>query len=145
MIHALLRDIRATLRSLAKEPGFTFTAVVTTGLGIGATTLIFSVVYGVLLKPLPYRDPGRLVSVWNHLVEERQFLPAVHAGDFRDYQAMSETFQEFAAATVPSVVGLEGVLTGDGPPLSVDLLPVTMEFTSLRPGAQQARCLSRLR
>ena len=90
-MHALFQDVRATLRSLAREPGFTFTAVVTTGLGIGATTLIFSVVYGVLFKPLPYQDPEKLVSVWNHLVEERQLPPAVHAGDFRDYQAMSET------------------------------------------------------
>ena len=131
MPRALIQDIWTTLRSFRKAPAFVAIAVLTIGLGIGATTLVFSVVHGVLLEPLPYQDADRIVNVWNHLVEERQNLPVVHPADFRDYQAMSESFDELAAASGSGQVGLTGVLTGDGPPARIDLSPVTHNFFSL--------------
>ena len=131
MPRALLFDIWTSLRSFRKTPGFVFVAVLTLGLGIGATTLVFSVVHGVLLEPLPYQDADRIVNVWNHLVEERQNLPVVHPEDFRDYQAMSESFEELAAASGSGQVGMSGVLTGDGPPLQIDLSPITHNFFTL--------------
>ena len=63
MLDSLARDVRYAARSFARHRGFTTTAILTIALGIGATTAIFSIVYGVLLRPLPFPEPGRLVMV----------------------------------------------------------------------------------
>jgi predicted permease len=66
-VHSILQDIRYGLRQLRKSPSFTLTAILTLAFGIGATTALFSVVDGVLLKPLAYRDSGRLVVIWERV------------------------------------------------------------------------------
>jgi putative ABC transport system permease protein len=73
---SLLRDARFALRLLRRTPGFTAVAVLTLALGIGATTAIFSVVYGLFFAPLPYVKPDRLVMVWEQVNGERRSPPA---------------------------------------------------------------------
>ena len=94
------RDLRYAWRALGASPGWTAVAVATLALGIGATTTIFTVVNGVLLRPLPYTDPGRLTMIWNDFGVGAQSLPAVSPLDFRDYQTRARSFEGFAAASV---------------------------------------------
>jgi len=104
-MNGLLQDVRYALRQLRKSPGFTFVAVVTLALGIGATTAIFSVIYGVLLRPLPYADPNRIMAIfevtikgtWNRLADP----------NFDDFRDLNHTVEEMAkySAYIASVSG----------------------------------------
>ena len=108
-METLWQDLRHAFRALRKSPGFTAVAVLTLGLGIGANTAIFSVVESVLLKPLPYRDPGSLVQVWNTYLPQ---FPQVQlsSGDFLDFSRQSTSFSQMAAyVDVPRGCNLTGV------------------------------------
>ncbi|HET9741174.1 MAG TPA: ABC transporter permease [Terriglobales bacterium] len=89
----LRQDLRYTLRTLAKAPGFTAVAVLTLALGIGANTAIFSVLNGVVLSPLPYQQPDRLVVVWGNIGH----IIAVSNPNFRDWRRTAASFQSMAA------------------------------------------------
>jgi putative ABC transport system permease protein len=93
----LLQDLRYAVRMLAKSPGFTTAAVLTIALGIGANTAIFSMVYGVLLRPLPFDDPGRLVAIWESKPEAGQPRQRVSPPAFLDWRAQNQTFEEMSA------------------------------------------------
>jgi putative ABC transport system permease protein len=127
----LTRDLRHAWRGLWRTPAFTLAAVLTLGLGIGATTTIFTVVNGVLLRPLPYEDSGRLANIWVDLGQGAQSLPAVAPADFRDYQRRSRSFAGLAAGTGAEEIDLRGNLTGEGAPERVGLSPVTANFFPL--------------
>jgi len=95
------QDVRYGARMLVKGPGFTAIAVLTLALGIGANTAIFSIVNGVLLKPLPYPEPQKLLTVWGRftgigLPDDRN---AISAPEFRDIQEFNHSFSEVAAMT----------------------------------------------
>ena len=66
-MQTILKDIRLVLRQLGKSPGFTLTVVLTLALGIGATTAVFSLVEGILLRPFPFPNPERLVILGDHI------------------------------------------------------------------------------
>ncbi len=88
------QDVKFGVRTLAKGPGFVLVAVLTLALGIGANTAIFSVVNGVLLRPLPYPEPGRLVSVYTILPDQPRFSTSI--ADFKDFMDRSSVFSSAA-------------------------------------------------
>lgn len=96
LVDAVSQDVRYGFRLLRKSPGFAAAAILTVALGIGATTAVFSVVYGVVLQPLPYPEPDRLVQLWSKLPRlglDRAFVaPAV----YRDWRDQSQVFEELA-------------------------------------------------
>lgn len=98
IIEAFVEDIRYGLRQLRRNPGFTAVAVLTLALGIGANTAVFSVVNSVLLKPLPYHDPDRLVSIWQ-TYQGYTNVP-VSTPNVESWRAQNHVFEEIAAYRV---------------------------------------------
>ena len=121
---ALLRDIRFGLRSLLKRPGFTLIAVIALALGIGANTAIFSLVNAVLVQPLPFDQPDRLVWMWGN-IRQGGNRASVSPLDFLDYRQQNTTFEEFAASfSFPINVNL----TGNGEPERLSTAGVTGNY-----------------
>ena len=107
----LFQDLRFAIRQMAKKPGFTAVVVLTMALGIGANAAIFSVLDAVLLRPLPYSQPERLIKVWSRFTGIG--LPndqnAVSAPEFRDYQQLNHSFSDLAAISTGSFnLGVKG-------------------------------------
>jgi len=106
----LWHELRYAVRALQKSPGFTAVAVLTLALGIGANTAIFSVVQGVLLRPLPYTHPENLVQIWNTY----SLLPAfpqveLSPGDFQDFRRSAKSFSQIAAyVSIPQGFNMTG-------------------------------------
>jgi hypothetical protein len=107
----ILGDLRYAARSLAKTPGLALTAVAALALGIGANTAIFSVVDAVLLRPMPYDKPDRLLMVWQN--DTNRSLPRewVSPANFLDWKKETLTFESLAAFRDRSFD-----LTGSGEP-----------------------------
>src|SRR5437016_4357139 len=93
----LFKDIRFGVRSLLKRPGFTATAVITLALGIGANTAIFSVVNTLLLRPLPFKEPARLVQVWEANYKRGRNKMEASYPNFADWRDQNQVFEQIAA------------------------------------------------
>jgi putative ABC transport system permease protein len=125
-VSRLTQDLKFVLRHLLKSPGFTCVAVLIMALGIGANTAIFSVVRAVLLEPLPFQDPDRLVQLW-HVPPQSSFPGmtqfAVSAANFLDWQKQNDVFSGMA---LYSHGGYE--LTGQGKAETIHAGRVTSGF-----------------
>src|SRR6185295_2404182 len=108
----ILQDIRYGLRSLTKRPGSTMVALVTLALGIGVNTAIFSAVDSILLRPLPLKDPERLVSIWEQGLKQGINQNEVAPANFFDLRNQSQAFEGIGAHG-PQDINLTG---GDAEP-----------------------------
>ncbi len=120
----LWQDLRYGVRGLWKRPGFTLVAIITLALGIGANTAIFSVVNAVVLRPLPYAEPDRLVNLWETMpgADRRAVAP----GNFEDWRTQNTSFQELAAMFYANFN-----LTSDGTPDRIDGATITSSLMNV--------------
>src|SRR5579863_3930716 len=123
MLETFLQDLHFGARTLRKNPGFTAVALLTFALGIGATTLVFSIFYAALLKPMPFRDPKGLVEL-----NETRLARGIDTADFSeanfwDVRSQNHSFSELAAYHFD-----EANMTGDGQPEKVRAIHITTGF-----------------
>jgi putative ABC transport system permease protein len=93
----MLREIKIALRQLAKTPGFTVIAVITVALAIGATTAVLSLVNGLLIRPLPYREPQQLILLLQHFKSQNLERIPVSPPEFKDYETRARSFEKLGA------------------------------------------------
>jgi predicted permease len=117
----MLSDLRFAFRQLAKSPGFTFVAVLTLALGIGANTAIFSIVNALLLQPLPYDEPDRLVQVAE--MPDTGGYATTDGGVFLDWESQTTQLESIAAQHT-----IDKNLTGNGDPLRISGAEVTANY-----------------
>jgi len=118
------QDLRFSTRMLRKSPGFTAVAVLTLALGIGASTVIFSIIHAVLLTPLPYADSSRLVVIYDRETRATglsKLMDLYH--DFEEYRDHSQSFDRLAGMTW---VGGNPTMTGFGPSKEVHQVQATL-------------------
>ena len=127
----LRRDVRYALRTLRRDAGFAAFAILIVGLGVGASCTVFSVVNTLLLRPLPFRDPGRLVWIANHQDETNDMSGKTSQTDYLlDMRAKSQSYEDLAAYFAFYGLG-DAKMIGDGQPERLTSVPVTQNFFSL--------------
>ena len=112
-IEALAQDLRYAARGLRNTPGFTLTAVLTLAIGISGTTAVFSVINGVLLRPLPYPDADRLVAVSNVFPKDESRLGLVSGSDVANWRADNHVFDRLEFVSHPDIVAMSGAGFGE--------------------------------
>ncbi|HET7293788.1 MAG TPA: ABC transporter permease [Vicinamibacteria bacterium] len=125
-MNSLLQDLRHALRLVLRQPGFAVTAVLTLALGVGANTAIFSVVQAVLLRPLPFDAPDRLVLVWETNVRRDRFRNVANPGNFLAWGERNHVFEDMAAFSP-----WKANLAGEGGAERVPIGAVTHTFFSV--------------
>jgi putative ABC transport system permease protein len=137
-IAALRQDVRFALRTIAANRGFAFMVVLTLALGIGATTAVFSVAYGVLLRPLPYRDADALVRLWSRRADRGLDFFSVSPADYNVWRERNRVFSAMAAFERQR----DATLTRGSEPQGVEIAAVTPDvFSLLGTSASRGRTL----
>jgi putative ABC transport system permease protein len=129
-METLLKDIRYGIRGLLQRPAFTAVVVLTLALGIGANSAIFSIVYAVLLRPLPFPQQERLVVAWEKDTTANTPFVELSVAEIRDWQSQTQSFSQLAAMPT-TVYGYGYVLTGQGDPVQLESAKVTGSFFSI--------------
>ncbi len=130
-IDSIRQDLRYTFRALGRDRAFTTFAVLIVGLGIGASSTVFSIINTLLLRPLPFRDPGRLVWIANHNAEDGDMSGATtQVNHFLDLREQNQSFSDVAAYFAFYGVG-DNKLTGQGEPERLSGVPVSQNFFQL--------------
>src|ERR1700733_9254077 len=125
-LEQIAQDTRYAFRGMRKTPGFALTAVLSLALGIGANTAIFTVVHAVLLKPLPFPQPDRLVQIWESQPAKGYFRNVVNPITFLDWHERTHSFEEMAAVSDGTTN-----LTGLGDPLALAGMRVSPQYFSI--------------
>lgn len=130
MMDHLIRDLKTALRSLRKRPGFSSVVILTLALGIGANTAVFSVLNAVLLRPLPYQEPDRLVRVYEHFLNDEGGVEYdfnyVRGPAFQSFREADQVFQDVSAFYSYREQGAD--LTGGDRPERVVRMPISSGF-----------------
>lgn len=130
-LESVLQDLRYAWRILRWNPGFTAFVVLIIGLGIGASSTVFSVLDTLLVKPLPFKDPGRLVWIANRTNVEGDLSGAtVQVGRMLDFRQRNKSFSDVAGYFAFYGVG-DSTLTGNGEPERLTSVPVSQNFFPL--------------
>src|SRR2546427_12505616 len=103
-----MNDLKFAVHQLLKNPGFTAVAVLTLALGIGPNTAIFSVVNAVLFRPLPFREPDRLVTVWERNPQQGYDQNLAAAANYLDWKALNQSFEQLAMLSAVQGYNLTG-------------------------------------
>src|SRR5215813_4042973 len=119
-LETLWQDCFYAARTLRKHPAFTLMAVVTLALGIGASSTIFSALNTVVMEPLPYHDPDRLVRLWESNLKQSRPENPVSVPNFQDWRKQQTHFEQLAASELTTFN-----LTGSGEPQRVPALRIT--------------------
>jgi len=133
-----MQDIRFAFRTLRNNPGFTLVVMATLGLGIGINTAIFSVVNGVLLRPLPYTEPDDIMTLWEANPQSSVAQDQVAAATFIDWVDRSQSFAALGAYNFQSFV-LAGVGKGEAQPVTgAQISPAIFEVVDVQPSLGRA-------
>src|SRR5215471_17993626 len=125
-MNGFIQDLRYASRTFTNNPAFTIVAVLTLALGIGANSSIFSLINAVLLRPLPFKEPDRLISVWERRASSNDANLPISGHEFVAWHEQSSSFDKLA------IIRGDGLtLTGAGDPISVSVLRVSAEFFSV--------------
>jgi putative ABC transport system permease protein len=125
-LKTIRQDVRYAIRTFTNHPGFTAIVVLTLALGIGANTAIFSLIYGILLRPFPYREPGRLVRIQTVNTKTTGSLQGASVADVEDWRAQSQLLSDAGLYLVA-----ETILSGDGAAQSVQLASISARALAL--------------